>query len=172
MECEYCEIVEEKSKANILYEDSEVVVTVKDNVILPGQVTVFPKEHFTIMEMVPEKILKKCSVIANKVGVAVFESLGAQGTNILIQNGLGAGQKIPHFSIEIIPRAENDGLNLQWQPKQLMEDEIEEVFNILKEEAGKIDLNKKEENIKKDKEPEDKKEKGENYLLKSLRRIP
>ena len=74
-----------------------------------------PKEHFTILEGVPENILEKCSLIANKIGIAVFESLGSQGTNIMIQNGLGAGQKVPHFAIEVVPRVENDGLNLTWE---------------------------------------------------------
>jgi len=186
MKCEYCGILDRESKAEILYQDDQVVAALKDTVVLPGQVTVFPKEHFTIMEMVPEDILKKCSVMANKIGAAVFESLGAQGTNIVVQNGLGAGQKVPHFAIEVIPRNESDGLDLQWKTKQLMEDEIESVFKILKEEADKIDLSRKE-NSKKDKikkngeevivkdgdtEMKVKKDKGENYLLKSLRRVP
>lgn len=181
MKCEYCEIVEREEV--ILYQDDEVVIAVKDTVVLPGQVTIFPKEHFTIMEMVPEHILKKCSALANKVGIAVFESLGVQGTNVIVQNGLGAGQKVPHFAIEVIPRNENDGLNLIWQPKQLMEDEVEGTFKLLKEEAEKIDLSKKEkEKLGKDKEmtvkDEDtemkvkKEKKGDNYLVKSLKRVP
>ena len=147
--CEYCELMDREE--NVIYSDKEIVIAVKDKVATPGQITVFTKEHLTILEMVPEKLLEKCSTIANKVSIAVFESLGAQGTNIIVQNGLGAGQNVPHFGIEIIPRQENDGLNLQWQPRQLMEDEVEEIFKTLKEEAGKIDYTKKESN-KKEKE--------------------
>ncbi|MBU0470219.1 MAG: HIT family protein [Nanoarchaeota archaeon] len=192
MKCEHCDIVDRNTKAQILYEDEEVLVAVKDVVTTPGQITVFPREHFTILEMVPNKILQKCSIIANKVGAAVFEALGAQGTNIIIQNGLGAGQKVPHFSIEVIPRRESDGLNFQWQPKHLAEDEIDLVLKLLKEEADKINLKeelKKErkevlEQISKNgkevtvKDPETKTEmkveqkNKEDYLLKSLRRIP
>jgi len=169
MKCEHCEIISRKSKAEVLYEDKDIVVAIKDLVTTPGQITVFPKEHFTILEMVPDDILKKCSVVANKVGAAVFESLGSQGTNILVNNGLGAGQKVPHFAIEIIPRQEGDGLNFQWQSKQLMEDEMELVTNLIKEGLEKDDQKE----VPEESEETVTDENGEeNYLLKSLRRIP
>ena len=69
--------------------------------------------------MADDAILEKCSAIANKVGIAVFDSLGVQGTNLIINNGLGAGQKVPHFCLEVYPRQENDGLPLQLTPKKI-----------------------------------------------------
>jgi histidine triad (HIT) family protein len=177
MKCEYCDIIERKSKSHVLYEDNEVLVVIKDMVMNPGQITVFPKEHLTIMEMVPDEILTKCAVMANKVGTAVFDGLGAQGTNVIVQNGLGAGQKIPHFAFEVVPRTENDGLDLQWQSKQLTEVEVDSVFEVLKEEVGKDKKEKKktkkDEVVVKDEDTEMKLKKGKkNYLLKSLRRVP
>src|SRR3989338_1022361 len=100
MDCEYCDIAERKSKAQILYEDDALVVAVKDLLFIPGQITVFPRKHFTILEIVPDDILVKCSAVSAKMSQAVFESFEAQGTNIIVQNGLGAGQKVPHFALE------------------------------------------------------------------------
>jgi diadenosine tetraphosphate (Ap4A) HIT family hydrolase len=164
--CQYCEIIE--LKHNVLYEDKEVIVAVKETVLQPGQVTIFSKEHFTILEMVPEKVLKACAVMSNKVGVAVFDSLQAQGTNILVMNGLGAGQTVPHFAIDVIPRQPDDKINLEWTPKQLMEDEMEMTTSLLIKELEK--LGKEPEKVAKGVEiVEDHKD---NPLLKSLRRIP
>ncbi len=175
MDCEYCDIAERKSKAQILYEDEEVIVAVKDLVLIPGQITVFPRKHFTILEIVSDDILLQCSAAASKVSQAVFESLEAQGTNILVQNGLGAGQKVPHFAVEVIPRREGDGLNLQWPPREVPEDELEIVLQQLQADVKKLgDLTaekKKEEATEKKADLKPQKE-GENYLLKSLRRIP
>ncbi|MEW5897239.1 MAG: HIT family protein [Nanoarchaeota archaeon] len=173
MKCEYCDIIDRKSRAQILYEDDEAVVAVKDLVALPGQITVFPKEHFTIMETVPDKILEKCSLLAGKVSTAIFDGLECQGTNVIVQNGLGAGQKVPHFALEVIPRRENDGLNFQWKPIQLVEEEMERTSELL--EAGMSEVEKEEKKktiVIEDKKTEVKLEKGENYLLKSLRRKP
>ena len=60
MRCDYCELIEREKENEIIYQDVDVVVAVKDLVSAPGQITVFPKEHYTIMEAVPNKILKKC----------------------------------------------------------------------------------------------------------------
>lgn len=167
MKCDYCEL--ERGHLNVIYEDEMAVAVIKDTAVLPGQVTIFPRQHFTIMEMVPNDILRHCIVLANKVGIAVFDALEAQGTNILIQNGLSAGQNVPHFGIEVIPRREADGLNFQWQSKQLTEDELELLFQEL-EEGKKA---KPKEIVAAVSENGVEKGKGsENYLIKSLRRLP
>ena len=183
MECEYCDILAGKSKAQLLYEDDAVVVVVKDMAFTPGQVTVFPRKHFTIMEQVPDEILTKCMAVADKTSRAVFEIFQAEATNILIQNGLGAGQRVPHFAIEVIPRKESDGLQLQWPPKEMNEDDLDIAAHQLSEEIQKLgdftapkkkeqtkeDLKeKKAEQIHESKDTKDK----DNYLTKSLRRIP
>ena len=172
MKCEYCNLLDKNE--DIIHADDDIVIAVKDKVTTPGQITVYPKKHYPIMEMVPEDTLNKCVSAAKKVSIAVFESLGAQGTNILVRNGLSAGQSVPHFGIEIIPRREEDGLNLQWKGKQIMEDEMEITL-----EAIKIDLKKpslaevKDEIVVDEGETEAVLEKeGDNYLLKSLKRIP
>lgn len=170
MKCDYCEIVQEKR--NIVYEDDDVVAAVKDTALVAGQITIFPKEHLTIMELVPDFILQKCSVLANKVGMAIFEALGCQGTNVFIENGLAGGQKVPHFAMEVIPRAENDTVQLTWQPQQIAEDELEVTASILKEELDKPVKVKEEPAPEKPVEKMKEKENTQNYLLKALRRMP
>ncbi|MEK6900768.1 MAG: HIT domain-containing protein, partial [Nanoarchaeota archaeon] len=76
-----CDIKNGESKAVVLYRDDALIVALRDAVVAPGQVTVFPVSHYTIFEQVPDALLEKCSVAANKVSMAVFEQLGAQGTN-------------------------------------------------------------------------------------------
>ena len=109
MKCEYCELLERKE--DLLFEDDTLVVALKDSIITPGQITIFPKQHYTIMELVPTDVLEKCGRIAKSVSIAVFDALESQGTNVLIRNGLGAGQNTPHFSIEIIPRRQTNKLH-------------------------------------------------------------
>jgi len=174
MKCEYCEIIERNKAPEIIYQDEEIIVAIKDLTTATGQVTVFPREHHTILEMVPENILEKCAILANKVGMAIFDGLAAQGTNVVIQNGLGAEQKVPHFGIEVIPRREGDGINLQWEPKQMMEDELEATLIAIKESLDKkeeIKIDKVEEGKDKEKKKEEKPKK-DNYILKSLRKMP
>ncbi len=178
MTCELCNIINGESKAAVLYEDDTTFIAVRDNVLTPGQITVFPREHAPILEMIPDNVLGHCANLANGVSVAVFETLGAKGTNLLVRNGLGAGQNIPHFSIEVVPRQENDGLNLQWEPKQILEDEMDRMFVLLKDELVSLQQQKpkteekaveKKEDVNGEKSKEVEKP---NYLLKSIKRIP
>lgn len=182
MDCEYCDILAGKSKAQVLYENEVVVVAVKDVFYTPGQITVFPRKHFIIMEQVPDEVITQCMIIADKTSRAVFEVFQAEGTNIIIQNGLGAGQKVPHFAVEVVPRRESDGLALQWQPKEIGEDDLDIAAHQLSEEVAKLGdftspkkkeavgevEEKKAEEIKESKSRNDK----DNYVVKSLRRIP
>ena len=174
MKCEYCEIIERNKKPEIIHQDEEVIVAIKDLTTATGQVTIFPRKHHTILEMVPDDILEKCAVLANKAGMAIFDGLAAQGTNVVIQNGLGAEQKVPHFGIEVIPRREGDGINLQWEPKQMREDELEATLIAIKESLEKkedIKIEKTDKPKGADKEQKKKSDK-DNYILKSLRRLP
>ncbi|MDP3698152.1 MAG: HIT family protein [Nanoarchaeota archaeon] len=164
-----------KSKAQSLYEDDAVIVAVKDMAYTPGQITIFPRKHFTILEQVPDEIMARCLAVADKTSRAVFEVFQAEGTNILIQNGLGAGQKVPHFAIEVVPRREGDGLNLQWQPKEMSEDDLDITAHQLAEEIQKLGdftAPKKKEEPKEKKEIKIEEKESSNYLVKSLRRIP
>jgi diadenosine tetraphosphate (Ap4A) HIT family hydrolase len=65
--------------------------------------------------------------VANKISSVLFEKLNCHGTNILIQNGVGAGQINPRFSINVIPRFENDKLKLEWTPTPTEPEKINSV---------------------------------------------
>lgn len=170
MKCDYCEIVDEKR--DVLYEDGQVIIAVKDTGFALGQITVFPREHFTILEQVPDEILQQCARLANTAGVAVFEGLEVKGTNILVQNGLAAGQKVPHFSIEVIPRSDSDTVQLSWQPTQQGEDELQITFMQFQEELDALRKPKAEKRAPESKEQLSEKKNEQNYLLRSLRRMP
>ena len=122
----------------------------------------------------PDAEVGKLFQAANKVSTAIFESLGAQGTNIFVANGLPAGQTVAHFTINVIPRKENDGINLQWQPRQLSEEEMSTVELKLKEQTknmGHFEKEKKAQKIEAQK-PVVLSDDEEEYFSRQLRRLP
>ena len=135
---------------------------------------VVPKEHFTILEQVPDFITGHLFSIANRISTAIFERMRVQGTNIIAENGIAAGQKIAHFAINVIPRSDNDGLGFNWEPVQTSEDELSTVELQLKEESKDIgDFEKeKKEPIKADVSKEVIQSSEEDYKLRQLRRMP
>lgn len=173
MACEICDQI--KSKKGILYQDANIAAMLSPKPCAVGHIYVVPKKHFPILEQVPDKTIGQMFAKANKISMACFETLGVQGTNLLIQNGMPAGQHHSHCILHIIPRRENDGLNLTWTPKQLTEEEMStaelkikgntnQVGIIQKEKEKPVEIKKTEE-IKKEKAEED-------YRIKMLERLP
>lgn len=173
-DCQYCQIIQGIVKAKKVYEDDKVYALLSPMPASLGHIILFPKEHVPILEHVKDPLVAYLFSIANKLSTAVFDSLGAQGTNIIIQNGISAGQRVAHVCMHIILRRENDGLNLMWQPKQLNEEQMSTVELQLKEATNSIGEFEKEEKkpIDLDKKKEVKEVKGDNYLLRQLRKIP
>jgi len=176
--CILCNTVEGETKLEKIYEDDKVTAVVHPRGAAVGHVFVFPNEHYQIFEQVPDYEVEHLFDVVNKISIAVFEALGVQGTNIILQNGLAAGQEIPHVCIHIIPRKEGDDLDFQWEPKRLTEEQISTVEEKLKNVASDIgsfekEKKKKEVKVKKEKKKRLKAEKEkENYMIKQLERIP
>ena len=172
--CIVCQIVGNKVPSKKIYEDDLVMAVMDVNGSNPGHCFVIPKNHYPIIEQVPDKEVGKLFQGSNKISSERFESLGAHGTNIFVRNGIPAGQTVAHFTINVIPRKENDGINLQWQPKQLSEEEMSTVELKLKEQTKNIGHFEKEE--KKARIPEPKpvalSEDEEEYFTRQMRRVP
>src|SRR3989344_6558426 len=113
MNCTECEKI--LRKKNIVYEDNIATALLADRPCTAGHLVLLPKQHATIIEQLPDEIMEHMFIVANKLSVALFDALNCHGTNILIQNGVSAGQKTNHVMMHIIPRIENDGLNFHWQ---------------------------------------------------------
>jgi len=175
MTCEICEQI--KNQKGILYQDEQIVAMLALKPTIAGHTYVVPKKHIPILEKLPDKTIAQMFSKANKISMACFETLGAQGTNIIIQNGIPAGQHHNHCILHIIPRRENDGLNLIWQPKQISEEEMSTAEIKIKESTGQVGIfeqeKQKPEKVEKPKEiKKGKKEDEEDYRLKHLERIP
>jgi histidine triad (HIT) family protein len=174
--CGICGIAEGKIKAKVIYEDNICMAYLKQMPCSPGHMMLIPKKHYTIFEQLPEDEISHLFAVASKLSTVAFETLGRGGTNIIVQNGESGGQTHPHFSIEVIPRNENDGLNFLWQPRQLSEEEMATAELILKEMMADFSVGagkRKAEPVQEKKKETLKEEKGkENYLFKSLIRIP
>jgi len=173
--CIVCQIIDNKIPSKKVYEDDLVLGVLDVNGSNPGHCFVMPKNHYPIIEQVPDREIGKLFQVSNKISTAIFESLGVQGTNIFVANGVPAGQTVAHFTINVIPRTENDGINLQWQPKQLTEEEMSTVELKLKEHTKNIGhFEKEEKKTAKVHAPKQVvlSDEEEEYFSKQMRRLP
>ncbi len=144
--CLLCQIVEGKIPSKKIYEDEQVIAVLDINGASPGHCFVIPKNHYPIIEQVPDPEIGHIFSISNKISSSIFENLNVLGTNIFVTNGVPAGQTVAHFMVHIIPRTENDNINLLWEPKQLSEEEMSTVELKIKEQTGNIGISPDKEN--------------------------
>ena len=172
--CIICQIVGGRIPSKKVYEDDLIMAVLDVNGANPGHCFVIPKNHYPIIEQVPDIEMGKMFQVSNKISTAIFETLGAQGTNIFAANGIPAGQTVAHFMVNVIPRKENDGINLQWQPKQLSEEEMSTVELKLKDSAKNVGNFQKEKEKTKIESPKIQflSDEEEEYFSRQIRRIP
>jgi len=172
--CLVCQIIDSKIPSKKIYEDEFVMAVLDVNGSSPGHCFVMPKNHYPIIEQVPDMEIVRLFQASNRISSAIFESLGAQGTNIFVANGIPAGQTVAHFTINVIPRKENDGINLQWQPKQLNEEEISTIELKLKEQTKNMGHFEKEEKKPRVHAPKPAafSEEEEEYFAAQMKRLP
>lgn len=172
--CVVCEIIKNNIPSKKIYEDDLAMAVLDFNGANPGHCFIMPKSHYPILEHIPDRELANLFQVSNKIASAAFEAIGAQGTNIFIANGVPAGQTVAHFVINVIPRKVNDGINLQWTPKQLSEEEMSTVELKLKEQTKNVSVVKEEKNIAKvdTQKPVFLTEDDDKYFMKQLRRLP
>lgn len=136
MSCSICDIIDHDQF--IVYQDKYTIAYLSQNPIAEGHVVVVPRDHISILEQIPNDMLQHLFIVANRISTSVFELFGAQGTNIIVNNGISGGQEVPHFSINIIPRKENDGLNYRWIPKQISAQDMQSVAEKVKDKCDYI----------------------------------
>jgi len=190
MACDICKIIERKDEFQIIYEDDVCFALLHESPASSGHVMVIPKKHATILEELNDNDVGHLFNIANAISTIIFEVAGAQGTNIIMNNGVSAGQKQPHVILNIIPRMENDNLHLTWEPRQAIDSELKRVKSMLESEANFIlsgkenevqknierrraeKTEKEKEEHKQERKKEDKKEPETDYRIDALRRTP
>jgi len=127
-DCIFCKIVSKEIPATIIYEDEEVIVFMDIGPIIKGHALVIPKKHYDPVTQTPDDLLAKLHLVAKRVAQAQMNGLGADGVNIMQNNGVAAGQEVPHIHVHVIPRFADDGHRWNWNAKKY--DNIDEMAGL------------------------------------------
>ena len=121
-QCLFCSIVEFQAPQYRIYEDNYFIGILDINPASKGHIIIIPKKHYKFINEIEEDFSIPIKKIVNKI-YEVFQT----DVSIIINNGDKAGQKLPHASISIIPRYENDNIKIEWQSNKVSEEELKEL---------------------------------------------
>ncbi len=114
--CIFCMIAGGDIPSNTVYEDEDFRAILDISPASKGHTLILPKEHAADIFELPDDVCQKALPLAKKIAEAVRKVTGADGVNILQNNGEAAGQTVKHFHIHIIPRFSGDHVFEQWVP--------------------------------------------------------
>lgn len=137
-QCIFCQIIAGKVQSKKVFEDDKAIAILDINPANPGHILLLPKEHYTIMPQIPEDEITHIAMVAKSLSNILLRSIGAQGTNIIVANGVIAGQRAQHFMVHIIPRMEKDDLKFILPQNTLPEKELDEISKKLSKSLGEI----------------------------------
>ena len=119
-------IIEGKIPATKLYEDDQCLVILDINPVQKGHSLVIAKKPIATFTEIPFETLCHMMDVARKVDQKLRKELGAEGTNIMINNGPASGQEVPHLHIHVIPRYSGDGKTPRMEKEKYEDGELAE----------------------------------------------
>ena len=113
-DCIFCKIVSGQIPSAKIYEDEVVVAFLDIGPISDGHTLVMPRQHVEKVHSCPPELLGQIWTRLGKIAGAVALAVGADGYNVLCNNGRAAGQVVDHLHFHIVPRKTGDGVFAQW----------------------------------------------------------
>jgi histidine triad (HIT) family protein len=116
-DCIFCAIVAGEAPAEIVDSDEHTVAFMDINPATPGHALVVPRTHSTDLIEISNPDLERTTLAARRLAARIDRALAPAGFNILNSCRAAAWQSVFHFHLHVIPRYEDDPLELPWIPR-------------------------------------------------------
>ena len=123
-DCLFCGIVSGDVPAEIIDSDERTVAFMDINPATRGHALVVPREHADNLLDVSDEDLEATFLAARRLARRIDDAMDPDGFNIINSCGSAAWQTVFHFHVHVIPRYEDDPLQLPWKPEPGDQEEI------------------------------------------------
>jgi histidine triad (HIT) family protein len=126
-QCIFCKIVHGTIPSAKILETAEAIAFLDINPVNRGHTLIVPKGHYPHVSEVPDEIAAATGSLLPRLCRAIKSATGADGLNVIVNNGLAAGQTIDHCHWHIIPRFVDDAVNWPWPHSAYAGGELEQM---------------------------------------------
>jgi histidine triad (HIT) family protein len=123
-DCIFCKIAADEGPAEVVQEDEHTVAFMDINPWTRGHALVIPRNHSEDLLDISDEELARTMAAAKRLARTMKDKLGADGVNLLNSCGQAAWQTVFHFHVHVIPRYEDDPLQLPTRPKEADKDDL------------------------------------------------
>jgi histidine triad (HIT) family protein len=114
--CLFCGIVAGTIPSTQVAETDQAIAFMDINPATPGHLLVIPRAHSADLREAASEDLIAATLLAQSLVGRVIERLDADGANLLSCIGGAAWQSVFHTHLHVIPRYQDDPLQLPWHP--------------------------------------------------------
>lgn len=128
-DCVFCTIVAGELPALKLFEDEDCLAFLDIGPLSEGHSLLIPKAHYSTLDRMPGDLVGLMAAHLPRLCEAVVKASGAEGCNVLQNNGPAAQQAVDHVHFHVIPRVSGDALGYRWPTGSYPEGRAEEMRN-------------------------------------------
>ena len=125
-DCVFCKIVAGQIPSTRVYEDEHTLAFMDIGQVNPGHVLVAAKKHADNLYALDDAQVAALARTSARLARAIRDAFKPAGLSVYQANGKAAGQTVFHFHMHLVPRYENDGMNLTWPVKNPPREKLEE----------------------------------------------
>ncbi len=133
--CLFCKFIKKEIPTEIVFENDKVMAFLDINPAgeLIGHTLLIPKKHFSNLDDTEDEYLIEMAKVAKKLSKAIQKVSGADGLNLIQNNGKAAGQCIMHAHLHLIPRKHGDKIRIDENRRKTRPLELVETAKAIKE---------------------------------------
>ena len=111
-DCIFCKIVNGEINTEFIYENDNFVSFFDVSPQVKGHALIVSKKHFKTILDIPNTLWNELADCVKKTSLRLMNDFDCEGFNVVNNTNEVAGQVVFHFHFHILPRKEEDGLNL------------------------------------------------------------
>jgi histidine triad (HIT) family protein len=122
--CIFCKIVRGQIPSARVLETDDAIAFLDIHPVNPGHTLILPRAHHAQLADLPDELAAHLATYLPRLCRAVRTATGADGLNVIVNNGRAAGQVVDHGHWHIIPRFRDDPVNWPWPHSEYVGDEL------------------------------------------------
>jgi len=131
-DCIFCAIASGDGPAEVVQEDEHTVAFMDINPWTRGHALVIPRRHAKNLYEIGDEDLAHTMSAAKRLATRMRDQLGCDGINLINSTEPAAWQTVFHYHVHVIPRYDDDPLQLPGKPLDVSEDELKSVADELR----------------------------------------
>ena len=135
-DCIFCKIIAGEIPSTRVLETDGSLAFLDINPVNQGHILLVPKEHHATLAELSDEAAAETALLIPRLVRAVLKATGADGLNLIVNNGRVAGQTVDHGHWHLIPRFIDDSVNWPWPHTEYVGDELAQMQFRLARELG------------------------------------